>query len=195
MSRSRSQTSTSADRVTAFAKAVVARKIVAGPDIRNAGQRHLNDLKHGAQRGLVWDVEAANRAIGFCEEVLCLNGGEFEGEPFLLHPWQAFIIGSLFGWKTKDGWRRFRTAYIETAKGSGKSPLAAAIGLYGLVADGEARAEVYAAATKKDQAMILFRDAVAMVDQSPILAERMEKSGMGVGKGGMNTGEEKLFGA
>lgn len=179
MSKSRSQTSTSADRVTAFAKAVVARKIVAGPDIRNAGQRHLNDLKHGAKRGLVWDVDAANRAIGFCEEVLCLNGGEFEGEPFLLHPWQAFIIGSLFGWKTKDGWRRFRTAYIETAKGSGKSPLAAAIGLYGLVADGEARAEVYAAATKKDQAMILFRDAVAMVDQSPILAERIEKSGRG----------------
>jgi phage terminase large subunit-like protein len=45
------------------------------------------------------------------------------------------------------------------------------------VADDEPRAEVYAAATKKDQAMILFRDAVAMVDQSPELHSRLVKSG------------------
>lgn len=178
MSKSKSPTSTS-DRATAFAQDVTAGRIIAGPDVRNAAQRHLNDLQHGGGRGLHWDLEAANRAIGYCEDVLCLNGGEYEGEPFILNPWQAFIIGSLFGWKSADGYRRFRTAYIETAKGSGKSPLAAAIGLYGMTSDGEARAEIYAAATKKDQAMILFRDAVAMVDQSPILAERIEKSGRG----------------
>lgn len=179
MSKSRSPKSTSLDRVTAFARDVLAGAIVAGPDVRNAAQRHLDDLVHGPARGLVWDVDAAARAIGFCEDVLCLNGGEYEGSPFLLSPWQTFIVGSIFGWKTTDGYRRFRSVYIETAKGSGKSPLAAAIGLYGMVADGEARAEIYAAATKKDQAMILFRDAVAMVDQSPILAERVEKSGRG----------------
>ena len=94
-------------------------------------------------------------------------------------PWQAFILGSLFGWKGPDGFRRFRTGYIETAKGSGKSPLAAGIGLYGMTSDDEARAEIYAAATKKDQAMILFRDAVSMVDQSALLADRLEKSGRG----------------
>ncbi|PTT91196.1 phage terminase small subunit P27 family, partial [Pelomonas sp. HMWF004] len=66
-----------------------------------------------------------------------------------------------------------------TAKGSGKSPLAAGVGMKGLVADGEARAEVYAAATKKDQAMVLFRDAVAMRDQSPELATRISTSGVG----------------
>lgn len=179
MSKSRSPKSTLLDRVTAFARDVQAGAIVAGPDVRNAAQRHLDDLVHGPSRGLFWDADSASRAIGFCEDVLCLNGGEYEGTPFLLSPWQTFIIGSIFGWKTADGFRRFRTVYIETAKGSGKSPLAAAIGLYGMVADGEARAEIYAAATKKDQAMILFRDAVAMVDQSPILAERVEKSGRG----------------
>lgn len=178
MSKSKSQKSTS-DRTTAFAQDVTAGRIVAGPDVRNACKRHLDDLKDGPARGLTWDLDAANRAIGYYEEVLCLNGGEFEGLPFILLPWQAFIVGCLFGWKAPDGYRRFRTAYIETAKGSGKSPLVAGIGLYGMTSDGEPRAEIYAAATKKDQAMILFRDAVSMVDQSQLLAERIGKTGRG----------------
>ena len=109
--------------------------------------------------------------------MLRLAGGQFEGLPFTLQASQAFIMGSLFGWKRADGYRRFRRAYIEQAKGQGKSPLLAGIGLYCMLADGEARAEVYAAASKKDQAMVLFRDAVAMVEQSPALAARVKKSG------------------
>lgn len=171
------QPATSPDRVSAYANAVLAGEIVAGPDVRNACRRHLRDRDTAALRGLVWDQEAADRAIGFFEDVLCLNGGDYEGEPFILAPWQAFVVGSLFGWYTADGYRRFRTAYIETGKGSGKSPLVGGIGLYGLVADGEQRAEIYAAATKRDQAMILFRDAVSMVDMSPALNARLTKSG------------------
>ena len=178
MSKSASWTSIS-DRATAFARDVIDGRIMAGPDVRNACQRHLNDLKHGPARGLFWDLDSANRVMGYFEDVLCLNGGEYEGQAFRLLPWQAFILGSLFGWKGPDGFRRFRTGYIETAKGSGKSPLAAGIGLYGMTSDDEARAEIYAAATKKDQAMILFRDAVSMVDQSALLADRLEKSGRG----------------
>ncbi|BAO90696.1 terminase large subunit [Caballeronia cordobensis] len=124
-----------------------------------------------------WDLKAAQRAIDFFHDVLCLNGGEFEGKPFNLLPWQQFVVGSIFGWKREDGTRRFREVYIEAGKGSGKSPLAAGIGLYMLVADSEARAEVYAAATRRDQAMVLFRDAVAMVQLSPALASRTTLSG------------------
>lgn len=169
--------STSADRVSGFAHAVLAGEIVAGPDVRNACKRHLRDLASGALRGLVWNQAAADKAIGFFEEVLCLNGGDYEGEPFILAPWQAFVVGSLFGWYSDDGCRRFRLAYIETGKGSGKSPLVGGIGLYGLVADGEQRAEIYAAATKRDQAMILFRDAVSMVNMSSALVQRLVQSG------------------
>ena len=177
MNNETQQTSTSTDRVTDFAHAVLTGEIVAGPNVRNAGKRHLRDLEHGPARGLIWDLESANRAIGFFEDVLCLNGGDYEGMPFLLAPWQAFVVGSLFGWMTEDGFRRFRLGYIETGKGSGKSPLVAGIGLYGLVADGEQRAEIYAAATKRDQAMILFRDAVSMVDMSQKLCSRLIQSG------------------
>lgn len=166
------------DPATAYARAVLAGTEIAGPHVRNACARHLRDLEHGAKRGLVWDTAAVAHVLDFFPQVLRLNGGQFEGRPFELHPAQAFIVGSLFGWKWKaNGKRRFRRGYVEMGKGNGKSPLAAGVGLYGQVADGEPRAEIYAAATKKDQAMILFRDAVAMVRQSPALTRALEFSG------------------
>lgn len=171
--------SSSDDPVTLYAQEVVAGERVAGPHVRAQCKRHLDDLQRGQERGLNWDVAEANKAIRFFELVLKLNGGEFEGKPFILLSWQKFVVGSLFGWMGADGYRRFRVAYVETAKGSGKSPLAAGIGLKGLVADGEPRAEIYSAATKKDQAMILFRDAVAMRNQSPELSKRIVPSGTG----------------
>jgi phage terminase large subunit-like protein len=173
----RRPTSRADDPATAYAKAVCSGDIIAGPSVRASCKRHLEDLKTGAQRGLHFDVAIADHAIGYFRDVLRLNGGEHEGVPFKLQPWQAFIVGSLWGWRRADGFRRFRTAYIEIGKGNGKSPLAAGIGLLCLTADDEPRAEVYAAATKKDQAMILFRDAVAMVDQSPELNSRLIRSG------------------
>jgi phage terminase large subunit-like protein len=167
----------SADPATQYAKDVVAGKIVAGPFVRAACKRHINDLKVGAKRGLMWDIPAYQRVVSFFREVLTLGDGEHDGKPFILQPSQVFIVGNLFGWKTKDGTRRFRTGYIETAKGSGKSPLCAGIGLYMMVADGEAGAECYAAAVTRDQAKIMFRDAVRMVDSSPHLTSRIQKSG------------------
>jgi phage terminase large subunit-like protein len=137
----------------------------------------MDDLEQAPSRGFFFDLEKVKRVFGFFRDVLVLNGGEYEGKPFELLDWQQFVLGSLFGWVDADGYRRFSIAYIETGKGGGKSPLIGGIGLYCLVADGEMRAEVYAAATKKDQAMILFRDAVAMVDQSPLLSNRIKKSG------------------
>ena len=165
--------------MTRYAQRVASGKLTAGPHVRAACARHLDDLEHGHERGLTWDVTEARRAINFFGDILLLNGGEFEGAPFVLLDWQAFIIGSLFGWLREDGSRRYREAYIESGKGSGKSPLAAGVGLYMLTADNEMRAEVYAAATRRDQAMILFRDAVAMVDLSPELNARLLKSGRG----------------
>lgn len=175
----RQRPTSSTDPVTAYALAVTSGEKIAGPAVRDACKRHLKDLESCHPRGLWFDVDAALRAIGFFRDVLRLNGGEFEGVAFNLLDWQQFIVGSIFGWKGSDGWRRFRVAYIETAKGSGKSPLAAGVGMYGMVADGEARAEIYAAATKKDQAMVLFRDAVAMWQQSPALHQRLRPSGTG----------------
>lgn len=168
------------DYVTEYAQAVVDGTIVAGPHVRATCQRHLDDLETAPERGFFFDQAKASRVIEFFQEVLHLNGGEFEGIPFDPLPWQKFILGSIFGWvNAKTGYRRFRMAFIEGAKGVGKSPICGGIGLYGLMADGEPRAEVYSAASKKDQAMVLFRDAVAMAELSPALQSRLIKSGRG----------------
>lgn len=171
----------SRDRTREYAEAVVAGGIVAGPDVRNACKRHLNDLKCAGTRGLYFDEAAADTAFGFFEEVLHLSEGQFEGQPFQLDPSQAFIVGSIFGWKRGNGTRRFRRAYVEQGKGNGKSPMAGGIGLYGMTADGEAGAQIYSAAAKRDQAAILFADAVSMVRQSKALEKRIDFSG-GVGR-------------
>lgn len=166
------------DPVSHYARRVVAGKIVAGPHVRNACKRHLRDLVEGPSRRLYWDLAAARHALDFFPAVLRLAGGQFEGKPFILQPSQQFQIGSLFGWKWADGTRRFRRAYIEEGKGNGKSPLAAGIGIYCLFAEKEPRAEIYAAASKREQAMVLFRDAVAMWQQSPRLSQRLTASGV-----------------
>ncbi|GLP87089.1 terminase large subunit [Tritonibacter mobilis] len=182
MSASSARVSASEDPVTAWAQAVEAGEVVAGPYVRAAADRHLRDLVEGPKRGLKWDLAAALRAIRFFPQVLRLNGGQFEGRPFELHPSQAFRIGSLFGWQKYSAqhgaWlRRFTRFYDEEGKGNGKSPMLGGIGLYMMVADGEPRAEIYAAAAKKDQAGILFQDAVAMVDQSPVLKRTVQQQG------------------
>ena len=96
-------------------------------------------------------------------------------QPFTLEPWQVFIVGSLLGWKRANGTRRFRTGYLEVPRKNGKSTLLAGLGLYGLVMDREAGAEVYCAATMRDQAKIVWGEAARMRDRSPSLASRVRK--------------------
>lgn len=172
---------TKLNRVTEYARKVLAGEIIAGPAVRGECQRHVDDLANGAARGLTFDVDEAERAMNFFPDVLTVEVGD-KVVPFELLDWQAFIIGSLFGWywfdpELKKKVRRFQTAYVETGKGSGKSPLAGGVGLYCMVADGVMSAEVYAAATIKSQSMILFNDATKMVKRSPALKSRLKASG------------------
>ena len=159
------------DHTTDYARQVLSGEIVAGPHIRLAAQRHVDDLEKGPARGLSWHAGFAEHAIDFIQ---CLRHyqGAHAGKLFILSPFQKFIVGSIFGWYA-GAQRRFRVAYVEIAKGNGKTPLAAALMLYGLVADGEAGAEVYSAATSRDQAGICFNDAKQFVLACPPLMNRL----------------------
>lgn len=175
------------DLVTAYANGVTSGHIFAGPYVRAACQRHLNDLATGHERGLRFDAVDVSLVVNFFRTVLTIEteikqaDGSIESRvaPFILQPWQIFIVGSLFGWKNSDGLRRFRRAYIEGAKGCGKSPLAAGIGHYFLAGKGivKERGEIYSAATSRDQAFILFRDAIAMWRRSRNLRRRITTKG------------------
>lgn len=161
-------------RVTAYARDVIAGRLPACKWVRLACQRHLNDLADGAERGLRWVQSAADHSLKFFD-FLRHSKGRWNKARFELAPWQAFIVGSLFGWKRHDGTRRFRIAFVEVPRKNGKTTLAAGIGLYLFVCDGEAGAEIYSAATKRDQAKLVFEDAKALVASCPGLAKRIER--------------------
>lgn len=151
------------DRTTAWARDVVDGRIIAGDLVCHAAERHLRDLKDGPARGLFWDPAAAEHKIGFFPSVLAITGGLKAGQPFELLPYTTFLTGSLYGWRRANGLRRFRTCWVETGKGQAKSPWMAAMGLLEMRFAGVPRSEVYAIAGTKEQANVLFRDAVAMV--------------------------------
>jgi phage terminase large subunit-like protein len=135
----------------------------------NAVKRHQSDLERD---DIYFEEQKAQRALDFFP-FLKHSKGRWAGESFELQPWQAFVVASLTGWMRPDGTRRFRTAYIEVPRKNGKSTLAAGIGLYLFFADNEAGAEVYTAATKRDQARITHSEATRMVKASPGLRKRI----------------------
>ncbi len=160
------------DPVSVYAQSVIAGEVVAGELVRHACQRHLDDLQSGKSRGLRFDLKAAEKAIKFFA-LLHHSKGEWAGQSFELQPWQQFVVGSVFGWKRADGRRRYTVAHVEVARKNGKSTLAAGIGLYLFLLDGEPGAEVYTVATKRDQAKLTHEESKRMVKASPHLARRV----------------------
>lgn len=144
--------------------------------VRLACERHQRDLANGQDRGLKFDDAAARHAIDFFR-FLRHSKGEWAGQTVELEPWQQFVIALVFGWMAQDdqgSWlRRFRTTFLEVARKNGKSTIAAGVGLYLFDADGEPGAEVYTAATKRDQARITHSEATRMVKASPFLRRRI----------------------
>jgi len=149
-----------------YVEDVLAGKQMAGRWVRLACKRHLHDLEHGAERGLRFDEQAARQAIAFFS-LLKHSKGEWAGRPLHLEPWQQFVIASLFGWQRADGTRRFRTSYLECGRKNGKTTIAAGVGLYLMLADGEPGAEIYSVATKRDQARLSHSEATRMAKSSP----------------------------
>lgn len=141
--------------------------------VKLAIQRHLDDLENGHERGLVFDPKAGERIILFFTFLKHYKGA-FAGRPFELLPWQQTMLYILYGWKYTNGERRFKYAYVEVSRKNGKTTLASGASLFALIADGEEGAEVYTAATKRDQAKIAFNDAKIMVEKSPDLKQLVE---------------------
>ena len=155
-----------------YALDVVEGNIVTGKWVRKACERHINDMETGPDRGLWFSEPAAQHVLDFFG-YLRHSKGEWAGRKFELSPWQQFSLWCLFGWMGADGLRRFRVAYFELARKNGKTTMLAGIGLYLFFADDEPGAEVYSAATKREQARLTHGEAVRMVKKSPALKSRI----------------------
>ena len=142
--------------------------------VKLSRERQINDLRRAAagdpEFPYYFDNAAADRAVGFMR-LLRLFDGEWAGQPFTLSDWQEWdIVRPLFGWKKRgSNLRRFRRADVIIPKKNGKTPLAAAIGSYMLLADREPGARVMCAATKEGQAREVWDAARKMLQNSPEL--------------------------
>lgn len=151
------------DKAKRYITKVLDGKIPACRWVKFACLRQKQDLerKKSSKFPYHFDRKRANRPCKFIE-CLCHVKGPKAGECIHLEDWQCFIITTIFGWVDDNGYRRFSQAYIEVGRGNGKSTFCSGIGLYMLCADGELGADIYSFATTRDQARIVFDDALAM---------------------------------
>ena len=155
-----------------YLEGVESGSVVAGSWVKKAAER-FQSFRTGKVQGVTFDLERVKLVFDFFS-LLQHTKGKAAGSSFTLEPWQLLIIAHIFGMVNDSGLRVTRTAYVSMARKNGKSSLAAGIALYLLVADGEGGAEVYSAATKRDQARIVYEQAQAMVSVSPSLSRAIE---------------------
>jgi len=157
-------------KATDYCRAVVAGEIVANKLAVAACARQLADMER-SRSDAAWPYEfseaLAGRACRFLEALPHVKG-DLAGQRIRLEPWQCFVIAGAFGWVRRGtALRRFRRVTIYVPRGNGKSALSSGVGLYCLAADGEGGAEVYAAATTREQARIVWDSARQMLNKSP----------------------------
>jgi len=148
-----------------YAQDVVEKKTLAGEMVIRAATRFLNDLEDCHARGLYFDSAAARHIVQFAETYCGLQ----------LMEWQVFALVNLFAWKKPVGTRRFTESWISCSKKNGKTRLASCVALWGLVCDREEYPDVFAAATKKEQSRLVWRDGRRCVADNPELRAHVQR--------------------
>lgn len=129
----------------------------------------------------VFDIEKAEKPIRFIERVCKHSKGKWAGKPIKLELWQKAFIEAVYGFIDADsGMRKHKKAVLFVAKKNGKSTLSSGLGLYGLTQDDEGGAEIYSIAKVKDQAKLVWTEAVHMVKHSPLLARGLRTTISGI---------------
>lgn len=158
--------------VTEYAYNVLNNKIITGHRVKQACQRHLDDLSRQGTIAFpfLFDEGKANRIINFAERLTLVEGAE--AKSLRLMDWQKFVLGSLFGWVHRDtGYRRYRQSYVQVSRQQGKSLLNGILGTYCSGFDGYKYGEINIAATKLKQSKIVYNEIVKFIDSDPDLAE------------------------
>jgi phage terminase large subunit-like protein len=153
-----------ASKLAEYAESVLSGRSPAGKWVYAAAKRFLADLE---RTDIVLDAQAVEDAVDFFARLPLV--GEDTGRAFELHPWQAFVIGNLVGWRrADDGRRRFRLGLLQVARGNGKTTLMAGLALWDLLGgDGK---RVHVIANNEDQAGICL-------DTARQMALRLEEPG------------------
>lgn len=151
--------------VNRYLKGVASGRVLAGVKQLQAIERWHADLDR-----FDMDWGQADRLVSFFSDFLRHTTGKYAGQAFALRPFQAFIVANLVGWRLPDGRRKVREALIDLGRGNGKSPFAAGLALYLTFFDDEPRATGYTAATKREQARLVFDECRRFVESGPLSA-------------------------
>ncbi|MCM3492854.1 terminase large subunit [Paenibacillus lactis] len=147
---------------------------IVGDKVRRIYKKLVEDI-YDTTSEYEYDPRRANHAIEFIENFCKHSKGKWGGKPIDLELWQHAFLAATFGFVHKiDGTRKYREVFLVVARKNGKSTIASGIGLYAQVADNEPGSEVYAVATKKDQAKLVWLEAKRMVKKSPVLLKRIK---------------------
>lgn len=137
--------------------------------------KHLVDKLHDKESPYIYDNDRANYVIDFIQTFCKHSKGKWGGRPVILELWQKAATAALFGFiDKKTRLRQYRQLILIIARKNGKSTWATCLGLYLLIADGEAGPEIYSAATKRDQAKIIWNEARRMIRKSPALHKKID---------------------
>ena len=132
-------------------------KEVVSKKVQRVYQHIAEDIIQNEQSQWEYDHTKSRHAIDFIENFCRHSKGNMGGKPFILELWQKALVSVMFGIVHKIDWtRKYQEVVLIVGRKNGKSTLAAAIGLYLMIADGELGPEIYAVATKKDQAKIIW---------------------------------------
>jgi len=121
-----------------------------------------------------YEAKRGNHILEFAENFCRHSKGKLGGQLVTLELWEKAWLAATFGFVDGDGIRQYTLSVLIVAKKNGKSLLASIVGLYMLIGDGEAGPEVYAVATKRDQAKIIWTEAKRMVKKSEVLLKRIK---------------------
>lgn len=148
-------------------------KEVVGEKLRRTYKKIVRDIEDENSE-YYYSPARANHALEFIENFCRHSKGKMGGKPVILELWEKAMLATIFGFVDIEGYRKYNRAVLIIGKKNGKSLIASAVGLYLQVADGEPGPEIYAVATKKDQAKIIWQEAKSMVRKSPTLRKRIK---------------------
>lgn len=148
--------------------------IVTVPQTIYRTYKKLNSDLTAKDSEFFYSHKRANHILEFAENYCRHSKGKMGGKPVELELWEKAFLAAAFGFIDIEGNRKYREVVLIVAKKNGKSLLASIVGLYLQTADGEPGPEIYAVASKKDQAKIIWQEARRMVKKSPALKKRLK---------------------
>lgn len=160
-----------ANYILEYAKAIEDGKINASKKIKKVVE-HLKEKIEKPENEFIFDEKRGSHILAFFERFLRHSQGKWGGQLIKLELWEKAILQAAFGFVDGDGFRQYQRVILIVAKKNGKSFIASGVGLYLLMADGEAGPQIYSVATTRDQAKIVWTEAKRMRNKATAIRKR-----------------------